>query len=111
MRYSMVIAVMLPLLAATHQARAEAGGCVKYGAAGAIAGHAVGHGVKGALAGCATGMVVRHEARKSARARARAAANAAANRTVGGQTAPAGGGVTPGQAGSPWGQPPAATPR
>ena len=65
------------LLLTPVDARAEAGGCVKYGAAGAVAGHAVGHGVKGAVAGCVTGMVVRHQARKAARAKAAADAGAA----------------------------------
>ncbi len=55
------------LLMVPVQARAEAGGCIKYGAAGAVAGHAVGHGVKGAVGGCVAGMIVRHQARKNAR--------------------------------------------
>ena len=38
-------------------ASAAKGGCLKYGAAGAVAGHYAGHhGVMGALAGCAAGM-------------------------------------------------------
>ena len=41
-------------------AQATPGGCLKYGAAGAVAGHAVHHGVKGFLAGCAAGMYRRH---------------------------------------------------
>ena len=41
-------------------AQAAPGGCLKYGAAGAIAGHAVHHGVKGFIAGCAAGMYRRH---------------------------------------------------
>ena len=36
------------------------GGCLKYGAAGAVGGHLAGHGVLGALAGCATGAYVKH---------------------------------------------------
>ena len=85
----------LSLLVAAAQARAETGGCLKYGAAGALAGHAVGHGVKGALAGCATGMIVRHESRNADRARARAAAEAAAVRNNGGVSSgyPAQGGL------------------
>lgn len=39
---------------------AKPGGCLKYGAAGAVAGHAVGHGVRGFMAGCAAGMYRRH---------------------------------------------------
>lgn len=45
---------------------AEPGGCLKYGAAGAVGGHLAGHGVMGALAGCGAGMWTRHEARKHA---------------------------------------------
>ncbi len=36
------------------------GGCLKYGAAGAVGGHLAGHGVLGAMAGCVTGAYVRH---------------------------------------------------
>jgi hypothetical protein len=62
--------VLVPGLAA-----AEPGGCLKYGAAGAVAGHvAHHHGVLGAAGGCATGMYVRHRYRKQQRANARDAA-------------------------------------
>ena len=54
------------LLVAQSPANAEAGGCLKYGAAGAVGGHLAGHGVMGALAGCGAGMWTRHEARKHA---------------------------------------------
>jgi hypothetical protein len=47
-------------------ARAETGGCLKYGAAGAVAGHLAGHGVMGAVGGCAAGMYARHKARVEA---------------------------------------------
>ena len=36
------------------------GGCLKYGAVGAVGGHLAGHGVVGALAGCVTGAYVKH---------------------------------------------------
>ena len=39
---------------------AAPGGCLKYGAAGAVAGHMVHHGIRGAMAGCAAGMYRRH---------------------------------------------------
>ncbi|MHB8885832.1 MAG: hypothetical protein ACYC5H_12295 [Methylovirgula sp.] len=53
---------------ATSEAQAKPGGCVKYGAAGAVAGHYAGHhAVKGALAGCAVGMWRRHEYKKHLR--------------------------------------------
>ncbi len=41
-------------------AEAAPGGCLKYGAAGAVAGHMVHHGIRGAMAGCAAGMYRRH---------------------------------------------------
>jgi len=48
--------------------QAKPGGCLKYGAAGAVAGHYAGHhAVKGAVAGCITGMIVRHEWKKKMR--------------------------------------------
>jgi hypothetical protein len=50
--------------------RAEPGGCLKYGAAGAVGGHLAHHGVLGAVGGCATGMYVRHKYRKEARQKA-----------------------------------------
>ena len=43
------------------------GGCLKYGAVGAVGGHLAHHGVLGALGGCATGMYVKHRSKKSIR--------------------------------------------
>lgn len=60
--------VVLPIAPAS----AEPGGCLKYGAAGAVGGHLAHHGVLGAAAGCATGMYVRHKHRKQERADAAA---------------------------------------
>lgn len=60
------------LVVALPQAMAEPGGCLKYGAAGAVGGHLVNHGVVGAVGGCATGMYKRHEYRKEAKAKAAA---------------------------------------
>ncbi|GBQ99017.1 hypothetical protein AA23498_3389 [Acetobacter nitrogenifigens DSM 23921 = NBRC 105050] len=51
-------------------ANAEPGGCIKYGAAGAVGGHLANHGVLGAVGGCVTGMYVRHKYRKEAKAKA-----------------------------------------
>ncbi|QDH17008.1 hypothetical protein [Swingsia samuiensis] len=51
-------------------ALAEPGGCLKYGAAGAVAGHLAHHGVLGAAGGCATGMYRRHAYRKDMREKA-----------------------------------------
>lgn len=53
--------------ALANGAAAEPGGCLKYGAAGAVGGHLVHHGVLGAVGGCATGMYVRHKYRKRER--------------------------------------------
>ena len=51
--------------------QAEPGGCLKYGAVGAVGGHLAHHGVLGAAGGCAAGMWKRHEYRKSVREKAR----------------------------------------
>ncbi|GAA3662984.1 MULTISPECIES: hypothetical protein [Acetobacter] len=62
------------LMAATVGAtvvRAEPGGCLKYGAAGAVGGHLANHTMLGATAGCVTGMYRRHEYRKEARNKAK----------------------------------------
>ncbi len=49
-------------------AHAEPGGCLKYGAVGAVGGHVAGrHGFLGAVGGCVTGMYVRHNYRKGVR--------------------------------------------
>ncbi|MGD0633444.1 MAG: hypothetical protein ABSA13_04085 [Beijerinckiaceae bacterium] len=49
-------------------AQAAPGGCLKYGAAGAVAGHYAGHhAVKGAVVGCAVGMWKRHQYKKEQR--------------------------------------------
>jgi hypothetical protein len=61
-------------------AMAEPGGCLKYGAGGAVAGHfAHHHAVLGAIAGCGTGMVVRHEHRKHLREQKRQLENSQNN--------------------------------
>lgn len=55
---------------ASPAAEAKAGGCIKYGVAGAVAGHYAGHhAIKGALAGCALGIYRRHEYKKEMRER------------------------------------------
>ena len=49
----------------TGMAQAEPGGCLKYGAVGAVGGHlAHHHAVLGAAGGCAVGMYKRHEYKK-----------------------------------------------
>lgn len=67
-------AVMIVASLGAGSAHAEAGGCLKYGAVGAVGGHVAHHGVLGAAGGCATGMWVRHKARQRARAQAAAQA-------------------------------------
>lgn len=58
--------------AASAPAFADPGGCLKYGAVGAVGGHVAGHhAVIGAAGGCAAGMWRRHEYRKEQRQLAR----------------------------------------
>jgi hypothetical protein len=53
------------LVAAAPQAEAKPGGCLKYGAAGAVAGHYVNHHwVRGAVLGCVAGIARRHQYNK-----------------------------------------------
>nr|WP_236646623.1 hypothetical protein [Aristophania vespae] len=60
----------MALMGATP-AIAEPGGCLKYGAAGAVGGHLANHhGVIGAVGGCAVGMYQRHKYRKSLKEKA-----------------------------------------
>ena len=65
---SLLAGAVLPLAPAL----AEPGGCLKYGAVGAVGGHVAHHGVLGAAGGCVTGMVVRHHYRKEQRREAAA---------------------------------------
>lgn len=58
----------LVMLSLGAPANAKPGGCLKYGAGGAVAGHMAHHGVKGFMAGCAVGMYRRHEYNKQMRA-------------------------------------------
>lgn len=64
---SLTAAALLAASLGAGPAQAEPGGCLKYGAAGAVGGHLMHHGVLGALGGCATGMWRRHEYRKHQR--------------------------------------------
>ena len=66
------LALAVSVLGATIPAvsQAEPGGCLKYGAVGAVGGHLAHHGVLGAAGGCAAGMWKRHEYRKSVREKA-----------------------------------------
>jgi hypothetical protein len=64
----LVPALALGLLAVPVGADAKPGGCLKYGAAGAVAGHYAGHhGVMGAVAGCALGIHKRREYKREMR--------------------------------------------
>jgi hypothetical protein len=64
-RLSISFALLSSLAAGS--AMAEPGGCLKYGAVGAVGGHLAHHGVLGAAGGCAVGMYKRHEYRKQQR--------------------------------------------
>lgn len=67
---TLLAAVAAVTLTTGTVAKAEPGGCLKYGAAGAVGGHLVNHGVLGAVGGCVTGMYRRHEYRKEAKQKA-----------------------------------------
>ncbi len=68
---TLAVALAAVLTAGTAlPAHAEPGGCLKYGAVGAVGGHVAHHGVLGAVGGCAAGMYVRHKYRKEARQKA-----------------------------------------
>lgn len=69
-------ALLLAGAALATPALAEPGGCLKYGAVGAVGGHLAHHGVLGAAGGCAVGMYKRHEYRKHQRQDAEAARQA-----------------------------------
>jgi hypothetical protein len=69
MRTVVVVFIFGAAMAAMSGAQAKPGGCLKYGAAGAVAGHMAGHhAIKGAIVGCAAGMWRRHEYNKEMRA-------------------------------------------
>lgn len=68
---SLTAATLLAASLGVSPAAAEPGGCLKYGAVGAVGGHLAHHGVLGALGGCAAGMWRRHEYRKHQRALSR----------------------------------------
>ena len=68
MRTVFAFSLLCALVTGLPQAEAKPGGCLKYGAAGAVAGHIAGHhAVKGAVVGCVAGMVRRHEYNKQMR--------------------------------------------
>ncbi|AOX15803.1 hypothetical protein [Kozakia baliensis] len=69
-RHTMLAVGLLAAAPMAGTAMAEPGGCLKYGAVGAVGGHMAHHGVLGAAGGCATGMVRRHEYRKGLREKA-----------------------------------------
>jgi hypothetical protein len=72
MKPILLLAAVAALALASSPVSAEEGGCLKYGAGGAVAGHFVGkgHAGSGAAVGCGVGAYKRHEARKEeARAR------------------------------------------
>ncbi len=94
------LAVVL-LASAPIAAQAEPGGCLKYGAVGAVGGHVAGrHGVLGAIGGCVTGMYVRHKYRKNLQADAQKWRDQQAGQKAGSQPRP----QTSGKNGFPAGQ-------
>jgi hypothetical protein len=70
MAATMIAALVIPLCV---PASAEEGGCLKYGAGGAVAGHFAGHHtMTGAAIGCGVGAEKRHRAREEERSQERA---------------------------------------
>jgi hypothetical protein len=70
MTAAMIVALSIPL---SVSASAEDGGCLKYGAGGAVAGHFAGHHtMSGAVIGCGIGAAKRHRVREEEPARDRA---------------------------------------
>jgi hypothetical protein len=68
LKFILVTALALGMLSVPLMAEAKPGGCLKYGAAGAVAGHYAGHhGVMGAMAGCALGIHKRREYKREMR--------------------------------------------
>lgn len=80
---AVIAALAVALAVGPCVARAEEGGCLKYGAAGGVAGHFVGsgHAVAGAVTGCALGMWKRHKAREEQKEEEERAATDELNRT------------------------------
>jgi hypothetical protein len=68
LKFILLPALALGMLSVPLTAEAKPGGCLKYGAAGAVAGHYAGHhGVMGAMAGCALGIHKRREYKREMR--------------------------------------------
>jgi hypothetical protein len=83
LKFVLVPALTLALLTVSLTADAKPGGCLKYGAAGAVAGHYAGHhGVMGAVAGCALGIHKRREYKREMRMQQQSAAPATTQRSV-----------------------------
>jgi hypothetical protein len=75
LKFVVAPALALGLVCVSLPADARPGGCLKYGAAGAVAGHYAGHhGVMGAVAGCALGMHKRREYKREMRMQHQSAA-------------------------------------
>ena len=68
LKFVLAPALAFGLISVPLAAEAKPGGCLKYGAAGAVAGHYAGHhGVMGAVAGCALGIHKRREYKREMR--------------------------------------------
>lgn len=88
-RFFTCVSLAALLTAAPIAVKAEPGGCLKYGAVGAVGGHIAGHhSVLGAIGGCVTGMYVRHKYRKNLRADAQKWRDQQAAQKAGGQPRP-----------------------
>ena len=83
LKFILAPALALGLISVPPIAEAKPGGCLKYGAAGAVAGHYAGHhGIMGAVAGCALGMHKRREYKREMRMQHQSAAPATTQRSA-----------------------------
>ena len=83
LKFILAPALALGLVWVPLNAEAKPGGCLKYGAAGAVGGHYAGHhGVMGAVAGCALGMHKRREYKREMRMQHQSAAPVPTQRSV-----------------------------
>ena len=88
LKFILVPALALSLLSVAPNAEAKPGGCLKYGAAGAVAGHYAHHGIAGAVAGCALGIHKRREYKRQMRMQQQSAAPVPTQRSVAPGTQP-----------------------
>ncbi|MBV8850719.1 MAG: hypothetical protein JOZ16_14175 [Methylobacteriaceae bacterium] len=83
LKFILAPVLALAIVSVSFTAEAKPGGCLKYGAAGAVAGHYAGHhGFVGAVAGCALGMRKRREYKREMRMQHQSAAPGATQRPL-----------------------------